>query len=1113
MLRVGLGISIPAFLAAASGIAAAAFSADFTKGTLPSQISFSRASNAMQYDSAGKLTYAPNNLLLYSNDFTNAAWAGSNFTKTAGVADPFGGTSATTLTDTAGGGYINAGGATNAATCIGSVWLRRRTGTGTVRMWNPGAVNQDITTSLTSSWQRFGFVSAPTPGVAYIQVQTLTAGDAIDIYGAQLEAVTYETSPRTYNPTTSSVYYGPRFDYDPNGPIDYAPNNLITNSNTFSSWTIDGGGGSVTTGASDPLGGTGASTFTASGVNARIYSQFHVGTASAFQAINSIWIRRRTGTGTITYWDPLNTPHDITSQVTGTWSQVYFKAVNGVDIYNLLVLATSGDAIDLFHAQSEAVTYETAPRAYLATTTSIIAAVPIYTAKGLLVEEQRTNLFLSSNNFLDNVNWLNNNSTRSATTDILGGSTGAVITATTSTNSHVLQQNVSVSNATRYTMRLFLKAGTAPYTVFGEEGGANWKWGSIKWSDHSVTTNGQGSATVQAKDVGNGVWQVDYSWVTEATTAQIWVGPSPASAATIGNASGAYAGAGTETSLILGAQMELGAFATSYIPTTSAAVTRSADFNSIVGADFTNIYNQSANTFVLEYQGEETPDPNGDILSINNGTFQETNTIYADLAIFFRAGNVNQLTPGPGLSNPLTPGSPHRVAVAASVADGYAICCDGATGNTGFNTATVGAMPTPDRIEFGGNSRVSGNKPSGWYRSLAIYKSRLSDATLQALTSFDPVFTADFTAGTLPAQVSFARATTGTYYNSAGVLSTAAIDAPRFDYDPVTHAAKGLLIEEQRTNEALYSNTFDNAAWAGFGKTVTAAAGASPDGTTDAYRLQLDANSQGNSYLQQVIAGAAGDSQTHTFSIWARTTSGTQAFAIKATQGAVADHFSADLTATTTWQRFTFSQAFAAGGSAPIVGITTPIGGTAVDIQIFGAQFERNASFPTSYIPTTSAAVTRSADIAQLAGSALTAVQGGFGTQVSEIDSVDPGSPNILSGLPMQLATGTAPTIWQTFPGSSLTIIGANDRTLGPVRAATSWGSNGASLYATGAAAVATGTVPEPAHTGSPWYLGCRNDGAGNFLNGHFRKFALYNTRLPDSRLQRKSIVGASFNG
>lgn len=56
--------------------------------------------------------------------------------------------------------------------------------------------------------------------------------------------------------------------------------------------------------------------------------------------------------------------------------------------------------------------------------------------------------------------------------------------------------------------------------------------------------------------------------------------------------------------------------------------------------------------------------------------------------------------------------------------------------------------------------------------------------------------------GTVDPRITFTRASSGTYFNSQGVLTTAAANVPRIDFDPATGRCLGLLIEEGRTNSA-----------------------------------------------------------------------------------------------------------------------------------------------------------------------------------------------------------------------------------------------------------------------------------------------------------------------
>lgn len=114
-------------------------------------------------------------------------------------------------------------------------------------------------------------------------------------------------------------------------------------------------------------------------------------------------------------------------------------------------------------------------------------------------------------------------------------------------------------------------------------------------------------------------------------------------------------------------------------------------------------------------------------------------------------------------------------------------------------------------------------------------------ATTYGTTEFTPLTpptkSYNFLTGSLDADFTFTRATTGYYYNSSGTLVSAAINSPRFDYNPSTLELKGLLIEDAATNLCLQSQTLDSASWTKVNVTVTADAITAPDGTLTADEL------------------------------------------------------------------------------------------------------------------------------------------------------------------------------------------------------------------------------------------------------------------------------------
>ena len=91
-----------------------------------------------------------------------------------------------------------------------------------------------------------------------------------------------------------------------------------------------------------------------------------------------------------------------------------------------------------------------------------------------------------------------------------------------------------------------------------------------------------------------------------------------------------------------------------------------------------------------------------------------------------------------------------------------------------------------------------------------------------------PKLALDFTTSVLDSRVTVTRAlNTATRVNNSGLVEIVNANLPRFDFDPVSLAPKGLLIEEQRANIAAYSQDFSS--WSSGGAAVTSDAVVAPD--------------------------------------------------------------------------------------------------------------------------------------------------------------------------------------------------------------------------------------------------------------------------------------------
>jgi len=218
--------------------------------------------------------------------------------------------------------------------------------------------------------------------------------------------------------------------------------------------------------------------------------------------------------------------------------------------------------------------------------------------------------------------------------------------------------------------------------------------------------------------------------------------------------------------------------------------------------------------------------------------------------------------------------------------------------------------------------------------------------------------------------ITFTRNSIGTYVDSAGVIQTAAIDTPRFDHDPSTLESLGLLIEESRTN-IMKDSGLTTQMVVNPGVTRTSGGFAAPDGSTDASRVDLPEVAEDNKVI--IITEQFAGLQTatdYTASVYLKGVNGGEVVYLTFESVTPQSFVVANLT--TEWQRFDILGTTLTGGLFFNVGVDTRTG-TGQSYQpeqsfyVWGAQVELGA-FPTSYIPTEAATVTRAEDIAVITG-------------------------------------------------------------------------------------------------------------------------------------------------
>lgn len=378
--------------------------------------------------------------------------------------------------------------------------------------------------------------------------------------------------------------------------------------------------------------------------------------------------------------------------------------------------------------------------------------------------------------------------------------------------------------------------------------------------------------------------------------------------------------------------------------------------------------------------------------------------------------------------------------------------------------------------------------------------------------------------------ITFVRSSTATYVSSTGSIQTAAINEPRFNHNPTTGESLGLLVEEQRTNSLLQSEDFSST-WTLSNIAVTTNSVVAPDGTTTADTIAPPTD--GLTITRFVRQNPAlTTQQAYTLSVFAKLgTATTNGISLYISDNTATNNFRSNFnlinlttsSASTGWAIPTATIVPYPNGwyRCILTGVTSTAHttlraqiylstfGTVVDtygsIHIWGAQLEAG-SFPTSYIPTTTATVTRSADVASITGA-------NFSSWYNQTEGTVFSDSNIIAS---QVQTQT---VWHLGGGSFSTSLRQPQGSANQFRAVI--GGTFTAIPGTGGLLSANTSKAGVAYLGTAGRLQVGTSGVdqtgGNIdankldigsvsssavLNGTIRRLTFWPQRLPDSTLQ-----------
>lgn len=344
--------------------------------------------------------------------------------------------------------------------------------------------------------------------------------------------------------------------------------------------------------------------------------------------------------------------------------------------------------------------------------------------KGLLIEEQRTNLFTLSEHFESAV-WSKNAGATVTANNLLSPDNtldADTLNAAASASSGFFR-SVTTTAATPYTFSIFIKDISAASNLrIGIDTNPVNGFVTYDATTGTITATGANVTKTEVQTFANGWRRICVSVVATSTTMSI----------VCYSMSGALANFG-----VWGCQIEFGSYATSYIRTEAAQATRLADNVQLTAQNFQSFYNPAESTVYAEFTVNQSQSTQiASIVNINaddnlNRSVFRAQTAGGTSQFSVRSNNILYVSLSDiSAKGILNPGVIHKSAMALK-RNNFAAVISGGT----VNTYTSGEMPLSQTVLRIGSEAVDFGYINGHARRILYIPQRISNTELQALTN------------------------------------------------------------------------------------------------------------------------------------------------------------------------------------------------------------------------------------------------------------------------------------------------------------------------------------------------------------------------------------------